>query len=100
MTRIPSTVRPGRTLRSQLILMATIGTLVPLAMLALLYALAPLPMTPAAVATLRACNAVAGVIIVINAVAVLTIGLVSRLLRRRTTDHGGWQTIRLGRASA
>lgn len=69
----------------QLMLMAALGTLAPLAVLAMIYALAPLPMTPQVAATLRAAVGMAGVFIGLNAAAVAVIaGLHALLARRRT----------------
>lgn len=81
----------------QLVLMATVGTLLPLAVLALLYLLAPLPLDAAAVQTLRTANNVAGVVVGINAVVVVLAGLVGLARRRPSAAAAAWQPVRVVR---
>ncbi|QLQ00054.1 MAG: hypothetical protein HZY78_07465 [Burkholderiaceae bacterium] len=64
-------------------LMASLGTFGPLAVLALLYTLAPMPLTVQAAAVLRAANGVAAVVVGLNALAVLTLALARAWFVRR-----------------
>lgn len=87
----------SRRFSRQLILMAVLGTLVPLVMLALLYALAPMPLSASAVASLRTANSVAGVLVGINALAVVVMWGVSRMLRKTVSAQGAWQPVEVSR---
>ena len=90
----------SRRFSRQLVLMAALGTLVPLVMLAMLYALAPLPLSTAAAASLRTANAVAGVLVSVNAVAVAVLWVANRLMRRRLPAQGAWQPVRMSRRAS
>lgn len=83
----------------QLTLMAVVGTLLPLAVLALLYLLAPMPLTATAAATLRAANGVAAVVVGLNAAAVTTLALARALFSRKLPTRVEWQPVRVVRTA-
>ncbi len=83
--------------RRQLVLMAILGTFVPLAVLALLYALAPLPMTPATITVLRTANGVAAVLVGMNALAIAVLVLARTLFQRKLGHPAEWQPVQMTR---
>lgn len=95
----PSANDAARSFRRQLVLMASLGTFGPLAVLALLYTLAPLPLTVQAAAVLRAANGVAAVVVGLNALAVLTLALARAwFLRKGLSATQPWQPVALTRS--
>lgn len=93
-TPAPVVMKPARanTAGRTLVLVATLGTLMPLALLALMYVLAPLPMTESAAATLKMANRFAGLLVVVNWAFVVAMALMSRLAPKLDAD---WQPITL-----
>jgi hypothetical protein len=84
----------SRAFRHQLVLMATLGTFVPLAVLSLLYTLAPLPLTAQAASMLRAANGIAAVVIGLNALAVAALALARTwFMRRGLVRPAVWQPV-------
>ncbi len=96
----PSARDAARAFRRQLVLMASLGTFGPLAVLALLYTLAPMPLTVQAAAVLRAANGVAAVVVGLNALAVLTLALARAwFVRKGLPAAQPWQPVTLARSS-
>lgn len=96
----PSARDATRAFRRQLVLMVTLGTFGPLAVLALLYTLAPMPLTAQALAVLRTANGIAAVVIGLNTLAVVTLALARAwFVRKGAPTAQAWQPVTLIRSS-
>ena len=78
----------------KLALIWAVGTLLPLAMLALLYVLAPLPMTAATVDILRTANRFAGTVVLVHWGITLAVWAASKLARPAHIRDAGWQSVK------
>ena len=81
----------------KLALIWAVGTLLPLAMLALLYVLAPLPMTAATVDILRTANRFAGTVVLLHWGITLAVWVASKSVKPAPGRDAGWQSIKLVR---
>jgi hypothetical protein len=91
----PSAAPISRTaFRHKLATIAVIGTLLPLAVLALLYLLAPLPMTAATMDILRTANRFAGTVVLLHWGVTLAVWAVSHVVMPAPARNAGWQNVK------
>jgi hypothetical protein len=81
----------------QLALIAVVGTVLPLAVLALMFLLAPLPMAPATADVLRNASRFAGAIVLIHWSITLAVWAASKAVKPATARQSDWQGIKLVR---
>lgn len=101
---MPRTIRtaiPAHTARSafqrKLALIAVTGTLLPLALLALMFLLAPMPMTPAAADILRGASRFAGAFVLVHWAVTLAVWAASKAVGPALTPSAQWQRVRFMR---
>jgi uncharacterized BrkB/YihY/UPF0761 family membrane protein len=91
----PSLSHPARrAFHRKLAMIWAIGTLLPLAMLALLYVLAPLPMTTATLDILRTANRFAGTVVLLHWGITLAVWVASKVVKPAQRQAAGWQSIK------
>lgn len=78
----------------KLVAIWAIGTLLPLAMLALLYVLAPLPMTTGTLDILRTANRFAGTVVLLHWGITLAAWGASKLAKPAHRRDAGWQSVK------
>lgn len=94
----PSPSHPARrAFHRKLAMIWAIGTLLPLAMLALLYVLAPLPMTTATLDILRTANRFAGTVVLLHWGITLAVWMASKVARPAQSRDASWQRVKLVR---
>ena len=79
------------------LLIGVLGTVLPLAVLALMFLLAPLPMTPAAADVLRNASRLAGAIVLVHWAITLAVWAASKAMRPAAALQPQWQGIKLVR---
>lgn len=89
--------RAPRNFQRQLALIGVLGTVLPLAVLALMFLLAPLPMTPAAADVLRNASRLAGAIVLVHWAITLAVWAASKAMRPAAAPQPRWQGIKLVR---
>ena len=100
MPRIQATppAAPSRkAFQRKLALIWAIGTLLPLAVLATLYVLAPLPMNAATLEILSTANRFAGTVVLVHWAATGAVWVVSGLLQTARRREAGWQPVKIVR---
>ena len=91
----PSPSHPARNaFHRKLAVIWAIGTLLPLAMLALLYVLAPLPMATATLDILRTANRFAGTVVLLHWALTLAVWVASKIVKPAQRQTAGWQSIK------
>jgi hypothetical protein len=94
----PFVSQPSRTaFHRKLAMIWAVGTLLPIAVLALLYVLAPLPMTAATVDILRTANRFAGTVVLLHWGITLAVWAASKVARSAPARDTGWQNVKLVR---
>ncbi len=94
----PSAAPISRTaFHRKLAVIGVIGTLLPLAVLALLYLLAPLPMTAATMDILRTANRFAGTVVLLHWGVTLAVWAASRVVMPAPARDAGWQNVKQDR---
>jgi len=97
-TPASSATAPSRNaFHRKLALIWAIGTLLPIAVLALLYVLAPMPMTAATVDILRTANRFAGTVVLLHWAITLAVWAASKVVRAAPRKDAGWQDVKLVR---
>lgn len=101
MTRIhtPSVASPSsrNAFHRKLAVIWAVGTLLPVAVLAMLYVLAPLPMTAATVDILRTANRFAGTVVLLHWGITLAVWAASKVAGSAPARNAGWQNVKLVR---
>lgn len=78
-----------------------VGTLLPMAILAALYVLAPLPMTAATAEVLRTANHFAGTVVLLHWAITLAVWAASKVVKTASPRDPAWQPVELApRANA
>ena len=89
--------RPQPAFQRKLALIGVLGTLLPLAVLALMYLLAPMPMTSATADILRSANRFAGAIVLVHWAITLAVWAASKAVKPATSRPADWQGVKLVR---
>jgi uncharacterized BrkB/YihY/UPF0761 family membrane protein len=83
----------------KLALIWAIGTVLPIAVLALLYVLAPLPMTAATVDILRTANRFAATVVLLHWAITLAVWAASKVAKTARRPDAAWQEVKLVRSA-
>jgi uncharacterized BrkB/YihY/UPF0761 family membrane protein len=86
-----------KTLQHKLVLIWAVGTMLPLAVLAALYVLAPLPMNAAAAEVLRTANRIAGAVVLVHWGITGAVWAAVGLKKTPSRREAGWQPVKLER---
>lgn len=101
MTRIHVTSSSAPSARTafqrKLAMIGVVGTVLPLAVLALMYLLAPLPMTTGTAEILRMANRFAATIVLLHWAITLAVWAASKAVKPATARQADWQGVKLVR---
>lgn len=93
----PSAAPSRKAFQRKLALIWAVGTLLPLAVLAALYVLAPLPMNAATVEILRTANRFAGTVVLVHWAVTGAVWVASGLVQTVRHRETGWQPVKVVR---
>ena len=90
----PSARPAARTaFQRKLALIGVLGTMLPLALLALMFLVAPLPMTPVAADVLRSASRFAGAIVLVHWALTLAVWAASKMVQPAKAPAAEWQGV-------